>query len=183
MTPAAESPGATPREATPADVAELVRVINLAYRVEDFFIHGDRTDAADIERRLASQDAGFLVIDADASGRLAAAVYVELRGPVGYFGLLSVDPAWQRRGMARRLVEAVERSCRDRGCREAEIDVVDLRTELPPFYAALGYHVVGTAPFKDAHKLKLPAQMVVMRKSLCQPDLPGSGGADVPAAS
>lgn len=164
--PHAEAARAAPRDANVDDAEELVRVINLAYRVEDFFIHGDRTDRDDVLARLARPDAGFLVIDAEAPGRLAAAVYLEPRGTAGYFGLLSVDPAAQRRGHARRLIAAVEARCAAHGCTTVEIDVVDLRTELPPFYAALGYRRAGTAPFKDAHKLKRPASMVVMRKDL-----------------
>lgn len=157
---------AAPREATLEDVPELVRVINLAYRVEDFFIRGDRTDPDDVRERLGRRDAMFLVIDAAAAGRLAAAVYVELRGAIGYFGLLSVDPDFQRQGVARRLVAAVEQRCRDRGCGEIEIDVVNLRSELPAFYGALGYRTIGHAAFRDAHKLRIPAEMVVMRKAL-----------------
>lgn len=155
-----------PRLAGAEDAAEIARVVNLAYRVEDFFIDGDRTSEADVLERLSRPGAGFLVIDGDAPGLLVAAVYVELRGDVGYFGLLSVDPAHQRRGIARRLVDATEAYCASHGCRAVDIDVVDLRTELPPFYHALGYRETGTAGFKDAHKLKRPATMIVMRKTL-----------------
>lgn len=183
LPPEADVTRAVPRDATVDDADELVRVINLAYRVEDFFIHGDRTDRGDVLARLSRPGAGFLVTEAGAPGRLAAAVYLELRGTIGYFGLLSVDPAAQRRGHARRLIAAVEARCAAHGCTSVEIDVVDLRTELPPFYAALGYRPAGTAPFKDAHKLKRPATMVVMRKPLAGRDHAESGGADVPAAS
>lgn len=158
--------GSSPREATVADVPEVVRVVNLAYRVEDFFIDGDRTDAADVGARIARSDAGFLVLDGDRPGELVAAVYVELRGERGYFGLLSVDPAAQGRGHARRLIAGVEAHCRARGCTTLDLDVVDLRTELPPFYLRFGFTRIGTAPFKDLHKLKRPASMVLMSKPL-----------------
>ncbi len=154
------------RPAVPADAEELVRVINLAYRVEDFFIDGDRTDRADVLARMARPGCEFLVVEADAPGRLAAAVFVEERGSRTYFGLLSVDPSQQRRGVARRLIEAVEAGARARGAEAIDIDVVDLRVELPAFYAALGYVQTGTAPFKNADKLKRPAGMLVFSKSL-----------------
>ena len=74
------------------DAPALVRVINLAYRVEDFFVAGDRTDEADVRRRMAKPHAAFLVLDGPDSGELAAAVYAEVRGRRGYFGMLSSIP-------------------------------------------------------------------------------------------
>lgn len=141
-------------------------MVNLAYRVEDFFIHGDRTSEAEVHAGMARPGGAFLVIDGEQPGTLVAAVQVELRGTTGYFGLLSVDPVEQRRGHARRLIAAVEDHCARHGCDTLDIDVVDLRTELPPFYAALGFVATDTAPFKDVHKLKRPAAMIVMRKAL-----------------
>lgn len=164
-----------PRLAEPPDAAEVARVVNLAYRVEDFFIHGDRTDPDDVLARIARPGAGFLVIDDEEPGSLAAAVYVELRGSVGYFGLLAVDPARQGRGYARRVVAGLEEHFARLGCGAVEIDVVNLRTELPAFYHALGYLPTGTAPFKDTHKLKMPAEMILMRKAII-PSVPDPTG-------
>ena len=154
------------RVATPGDVAALVRLINAAYRVEDFFINGDRTNERDVRARLEAPGAAFLVIDAPAGAGLAGAVYVEIRGDRGYFGLLSVDPARQKQGLGRKLVEAVESHCRAAGCRVLDIDVVNLRQELPAFYAALGFVPAGTAPFPDPAKLTRPAHLVMMTKPL-----------------
>jgi hypothetical protein len=58
-----EASTAAPRVATLADVPAIVRVINRAYRVEDFFVDGDRTDDADIRARLSNPAVTFLVID------------------------------------------------------------------------------------------------------------------------
>ncbi|HUQ47725.1 MAG TPA: hypothetical protein VM053_05695 [Gemmatimonadaceae bacterium] len=49
------------------DIPELVRIINLAYRVEDFFIDGDRTNEADVRSRLETPGACFIVVDSDKS--------------------------------------------------------------------------------------------------------------------
>ena len=78
-----------PRAASVGDVPELVRVINLAYRVEDFFINGDRTNDSDVQRRMATPDAGFLVVDDTDPGRLAAAPVAVFESAV----LRSSDPA------------------------------------------------------------------------------------------
>lgn len=66
------------RDATERDVPALVEVINRAYRVEDFFIDGDRTDAADVQARMSRPGAGFLVIDGEAPGTLAAAPFKDM---------------------------------------------------------------------------------------------------------
>jgi len=155
-----------PRPATPADIPELVRVINAAYRVEDFFVTGDRTSAADIAERLARPGAGFLVVEAGEGPALSGAVYLERRRAALYLGMLSVDPACQGAGLGRRLVEAVEARAREEGCAEIEIEVVNLREELPGFYRRLGFVVTGEAPFHTASKLTRPAHMILMRKDV-----------------
>jgi ribosomal protein S18 acetylase RimI-like enzyme len=155
------------RVATLADAPAVARVINRAYRVEDFFIRGDRTNEAEVRMRLSTPDAGFLVIpSSDAAGELAAAVYFEVRGARGYFAMLSVDPAYQKRGFGRLLTGAVEAQCRARGCTCLDIEVVNLREELPAFYARLGFIADRVAPFPDPAKLTRDAHLVLMSKPL-----------------
>jgi len=154
------------RVAHSGDVAALVRLINAAYRVEDFFINGNRTNDTDVRAHLEAPGAAFLVIDDPAGGGLSGAVYVEIRGTRGYFGLLSVDPARQKQGLGRALVVAAESRCRAAGCRVLDIDVVNLRQELPAFYAGFGFVPAGTALFPDPAKLTRPAHLVVMTKQL-----------------
>jgi ribosomal protein S18 acetylase RimI-like enzyme len=155
-----------PRTASAHDVSELVRVINLAYRVENFFVNGDRTNDSDVRGRMARQDGEFLVVDDTDPGRLAAAVYMEIRGERGYFAMLSVDPAVQHRGLGRTLISVIEDRCRAAGCRFLDIEVVNLRDELPAFYSRLGFAPTGEAPFPDPGKLRRPAHLVVMTKAL-----------------
>ena len=159
----------TPRPATLADVPALVRLINRAYRVEAFFVDGDRIGEAEVRERATAPNGSFLVVDGAAPGELAGSVYVELRGARGYFGLLSVDPDAQKRGLGRALVAAAERRCRDAACAWVDISVVNLRAELPPFYARLGYVPFDTAPFPPGERLKRPAHFVLMTKPLVDP--------------
>ncbi len=152
------------RRATAHDITAIVRVVNRAYRVEDFFVIGDRTDESDIRERIARPGACFLVIDD--GDRLAGSVYVELRGRRGYFGLLAVDPDRRKQGVARSLVDAVQDHCRAAGCLDLDMDIVNLRQELPAFYAKLGFTPVATAPFPHPNKLKRDAHLVLMTKPL-----------------
>lgn len=155
----------TVRIATPTDIPEIVRLTNLAFRVEDFFIDGDRTDLADVSERMAREAGCFLVIDGPKQGALVASAYVELRGPRGYFAMLAIDPARQGSGLGREVVHAIEERCRAAGCQGVDLSVVNLRTELPPFYTRLGYTVTGTEPL-TTHTLKREAHFVLMSKEL-----------------
>ena len=146
------------------DEADAVAaLVTLAYRVEAFFVTGDRTNAADVRRRM--QRGEFLVLE-DPPGVLAGCVYVELRSDRGYFGMLSVDPARQGHGFGRALVAEAEARCQAAGCHEMEIEVVNLRTELPPFYRRLGYGEGGTRPFPSDERVTQPAHYIVMTKPL-----------------
>ena len=155
----------TPRGATADDIPALVSLINSAYRVEDFFVNGDRTSAEDVGARIEAPNASFLVVDG-AAGELAGAVYVDVKGSRGHFALLSVDPFLQRKGLGRSLIVAAEEHCRSAGCRSLDLEVVNLRSELPAYYAALGFEAVGTAPFPDPSKLSRDAHLVLMTKRL-----------------
>jgi N-acetylglutamate synthase-like GNAT family acetyltransferase len=150
------------RPAASRDVPAMTRVINAAYRVEDFFKAGDRTDEHAIAALLAAD--AFLIVE-DERG-MCGCVYVQQSGDRGYFGMLAVDPARQGEGHGRRLVEAAERHCRALGCTRMDLSIVNLRTELPPFYRKLGYEEVGTAPFPEPAQVTRPCHMIKMAKPL-----------------
>ena len=150
------------RTARPADVGAVTAIINAAYQVERFFVDGDRTSEDEVRRYMAK--GAFLVAEED--GRPAGCVYIEQRGDRGYFGLLAVDPAQHGKGLGRTLVEAAEERLRRAGCIAMDISVVDLRTELPPFYRRLGYVETGTAPFPDPEKATRPCHFILMSKPL-----------------
>jgi GNAT superfamily N-acetyltransferase len=156
-----------PRVAGPADVPALARVINQAYAVERFFVEGARTSEAGVAERLANANAVFLVVDDPATpNELAGAVYVEIRKERGYFAMLAVDPRRQGSGLGRLLVTAAEDHCRAAGCAFIDIEVVNLRSELPAFYAKFGYTPYATTPFRSPERLLRDAHLVVMTKPL-----------------
>jgi GNAT superfamily N-acetyltransferase len=162
-------PPAVLREARPDDIPGLVRLINQAFRVESPFVTGERTNAGQLETLWARGT--FFVADAigraDSTFPIAGCVYSERRGDGrGDIGMRAVDPARQGEGLGRRLMEQAEQRCRDRGCTEAVITVINLRTELFPLYRRLGYEACGTEPYLDVHRMLEPLHFIVMRKSL-----------------
>jgi GNAT superfamily N-acetyltransferase len=155
------------RAATPADAAEVVRVTNTAYVVESFFIDGTRTDEDEVRRLIAQPQSSFLVVDdPETPDRLRASVYVEIDGSAGYFAMLAVDPPHQGKGLARLLIQVVEGHCRAAGCTRLDFDMINLRHELPAFYARFGFVQVGTAEMGDRHKLKQECYRIKMSKAL-----------------
>jgi N-acetylglutamate synthase-like GNAT family acetyltransferase len=150
------------RRASASDVTALTALINVAYQVEKFFKIGDRTDEAEVTDLL--DKSAFLVHDEN--GRILGCVHVLLQGERGYFGLLAVHPDLRGLGLAKRLVAAAEAYGKEAGCRAMDLSVVDLRTELHPFYRALGYAERTTAPFPRPELATQPCHLIVMSKAL-----------------
>lgn len=158
------------RIAEERDIATIVEHVNLAYRVEDFFIEGNRTHESEVGALLA-RDTFFLA--EDESGLLAS-VHVRISGDRGYLGMLSVHPRLQGRGLGRRMVAEAERFAAESGCRFMDLTYVNLREELPAFYRKLGYRETGTAPFTETWKLRMPAEFITMSRELALAPAPGA---------
>ena len=153
------------RAATPADIAAIVSVTNRAYAVEQFCIRGQRTNPEDVQAHL--QDGHFLLLEETTHPtRVLGSVFVAITGERGSLGLLAVAPEAQGKGFAKALVAAVEARCSLAGCQVLELSVVNLRTELFPFYTRLGFTPVGTLPFPVPEKILQPLHLVQMTKAL-----------------
>jgi len=150
------------RNATDSDVDAIVRLVNTAFLVEQFFIERDRTNSEMVRGLI--QKGNFLLAEEGQS--LAACVYVELRGERGYLGMLSVEPSRQRMGLGRQLLAEAENYFREAGCRYSDLMIVDVRTELLTMYRQFGYVETGTAPYENRFPTKIPVHFISMSKSL-----------------
>jgi GNAT superfamily N-acetyltransferase len=145
-----------------ADAEAIFRLINAAFQVERFLFDADRITMEEVRSRFLT---GKFIL-ATENGVPAGCVYIEPGDERAYLGLLSVDPARQRSGLGKALMSAAEDRCRAAGCRFMDLRIVNLRTELPPYYRKLGYVENGTAPFPDDAHPKLPCHFIVMSKPL-----------------
>ena len=152
----------TYRTASASDAEALVALINSAFEVERAFFSTKRIDLAKTQTHL-NKGTFFLAED---GGKLAGCNYVELRRESGYFGLLSVDPSYQGRGLGRELVDQAEKFCRNSGCGVMRIRVLNHRTELPPFYEKLGYRAVETEDVEQEPSALMPYHFIIMEKPL-----------------
>jgi GNAT superfamily N-acetyltransferase len=153
------------------DAEAIVSVINAAFRqAESFLIDRDRIDLETVRELLRTGI--FLVEDkaanntADDLDALCGCVYVELRGERSYLGLLSVDPQHQKSGLGSKLMDAAEDYSAKAGSRFMDLQIVNLRKELPDFYHRRGYIETGTAPFPPDLNPKLACHFVKMSKPL-----------------
>jgi predicted N-acetyltransferase YhbS len=155
------------RVAEKREAEAITRVINAAFRkAESFFIERDRIDLEKVQGLLRTGE--FLVCEN--AGTIAGCVYVEMRGERpylrSYLGLLAVDPGAQRAGVGSKLMSVAEEHCRKAGSRFMDIQIVNLRRELPEFYYRRGYVETGTAPFTPGLNPKVPCHFVKMSKAL-----------------
>src|SRR5262245_38262624 len=151
------------RLATIDDAATLAGIINRAFIVEAFFKIGDRTSPEDI---ISLMRAGASFLIAESSAQAVACVLVKIKGATGYFGMLSVDPEQQGTGLGRVLIDASEAHLRELGCRQIEIEVVNLRDELPPLYEKFGYTKTEERPVNGPERPSQQCRLVVMTKML-----------------
>ncbi len=152
------------RKAVPADIPELVRVINRAYEAEAFCIAGDRTHAEEVA---SFMEAGVFLVLPDGADRLRGSVFLRREGEIRwYLGLLSVDPDFQGQGLGRVLVEGAEAFCRREGGKFLDLTVVSARQELFTFYGRLGFSPNDVLPFRAPEKLKVPCHLVKFTKAL-----------------
>ncbi len=151
------------RVATMPEAKAITDVINAAFRkAESFLIDRDRIDLEKVQSLL--QTGEFLVSDEE--GVVIGCVYLEMRNDRSYLGLLAVDPKLQNLGLGSKLMNAAEDHCRKAGSRFMDIQIVNLRNELPDFYHRRGYVETGTAPFTAGLNPKLPCHFVKMSKPL-----------------
>ena len=91
----------------------------------------------DIERKLKVDRDLFLV--GILSGKIIASVMGGYEGHRGWINYLAVDPAHQRNGYGRRMMQAVEKRIRARGCPKINLQVRSSNDGVIKFYQSIGY--------------------------------------------
>jgi predicted N-acetyltransferase YhbS len=149
------------RDADLRDVPAITAVINAAFRrAESFFVDSERIDEAKVTELLRT---GKFLVAQDGS-TVIGCVYVELKGDRAYIGLLSVDPERQKTGLGSKLMDGAEEYCRNSRAQFVDLQIVNIRPELPRFYRRRGYVENGTAPFPAEIATKIPCHFVKMTK-------------------
>jgi GNAT superfamily N-acetyltransferase len=82
--------------------------------------------------------------------------------------MLAVRPDAQGRGLGGRLIAEAEAWAARAGASVMDIKVVNLRTDLLPRYARMGYVATGTEPYEHRPVLQ-PCHFILMEKGLRGP--------------
>lgn len=149
-------PTLTFRDAGPADVPEIVALVESAYRgetsrtgwtTEADILEGQRTDPDGVRDVIESVGSRMLLAERD--GTLIACCQLEHRGDAGYFGMFAVRPGQQGGGLGKVVIAEAERIARDEfGVARMEMTVISVRAELIAFYERRGYRRTGDlSPF------------------------------------
>ena len=93
--------------------------------------------ALDIQRKLKVQSEMFLVGLLD--GKTVASVMAGYDGHRGWINYLAVHPAFQRKGLARKMMDAAEVCLREAGCPKINLLIRDTNVDVLKFYESLDY--------------------------------------------
>jgi GNAT superfamily N-acetyltransferase len=148
------------RVAGPADVPEVVALVESAYRgdasragwtTEAHLLGGQRTDADAVHEVMARPDSWVLLaeLDGELDGELVGCCHLERTDDqTAYFGLFSVRPGLQGHGLGRALLGEAERRAVGFGAIRMRMTVIRQRPDLIAWYERLGYARTGaTSPF------------------------------------
>jgi len=139
------------RPAVAGDVPAIVALVESAYRgeasrvgwtTEADFLEGRRTGPDDIESIIAREQS--LILLAERDGELLACANVAVEDGAGYFGMFSVVPSLQGKGIGSVVLAEAERIAAEQwSCPSMRMTVIDIREDLIPFYERRGYHRTG----------------------------------------
>jgi ribosomal protein S18 acetylase RimI-like enzyme len=139
------------RDATEADVDDLVALIESAYRGESsragwtseaHLLGGRRTDAEGVRAVVTAPDSRMLAVERD--GALVACCQLQHLGEHAYFGMFAVRPALQGAGLGKTVLAEAERRARAAwGVREMHMTVITAREDLIAWYERRGYRRTG----------------------------------------
>jgi ribosomal protein S18 acetylase RimI-like enzyme len=168
------------RTAGADDVRAIVALVQSAYRgeasragwtTEADLLDGQRTDVDEVAALIGASASRILLCEQ--GGVLLASAHLEKHAATCHFGMFAVRPDRQGSGLGQAMLAEAERMARDEwGCREMQMTVITLRTELIAWYERRGYRRTGVFkpfPYGDA-RFGLPKRddlrMELLRKPL-----------------
>lgn len=165
-------------KATEADVENLFKLINSAYRgetakkgwtTEAYILDGGRIDQTALLEMI--EDPMHTIMLITRKSNLVGCIDLK-KTPEGlYLGMVTVDPECQNLGIGKKLLEMAERFAEDASINRLYMTVIDIRTELIDWYLRKGYQrtsIIQPFPYNDSRFgiPRTPLQFVVLEKFL-----------------
>ncbi len=144
------------RRAKELDVEQLVPIINEAYSYQDAVKGEQRTTSDKLKSRMKEVD--FYKVYS--KQELIGCVYLEPREQVLHFGLLTLVPQYRGKGIAKKLMLAIEKYARNNSFLSIELDYMSLAPWLKRYYEKYGFEATGEVTQWGS------IDLIKMRKSL-----------------
>ncbi|MEO5948205.1 MAG: GNAT family N-acetyltransferase [Chitinophagaceae bacterium] len=166
-------------KASIADIAELVPLINSAYRGEaskkgwtteaDLLVGAMRTDVTMLTE-LMSNPKSVMLKFTNEEKIIIGSVYLDIQERGLYLGMLTVSPLLQAGGIGKQLMYASEAFAKENNCSCIFMNVISIRHELVAWYEKLGYYKTGeTKPLPADNRFGVPTQPIefaIMEKKM-----------------
>lgn len=145
----------TVRQASEKDLQPLVGMINSAYREEQTvswkseaeLLAGVRTDLEALKELIASPKKALLILnlsDRDQKDVMVGCVLLENKDTFSYLGMLTIHPAFQNLGLAKKLLAYSEQFILQHWrLNKILMTVIGQRQELIQYYQRFGYQLTG----------------------------------------
>ena len=169
----------TYRAASAGDARAIVALVQSAYRgeasragwtTEADLLDGQRTDADAVAALIGAPASRILLCER--GGAVLVTAHLERHAATCHLGMFAVRPGRQGSGLGRAMLAEAERIARDEwACREMQMTVITLRTELIAWYERRGYRRTGVFrpfPYGDA-RFGLPKRDDLRLEVLCKP--------------
>lgn len=153
------------RNAVPNDAPAVAKLVNGAYRGESSkggwtteadLLGGQRTDADKVGDIINAQNQSILLAESDetlhGTATLVGCAHLTFHSDHVYFGMLSVSPVAQGKGIGRQLLAEIEAIAAAMGLFRVVMSVIHLRHELIAYYVRRGYvptGVIHAFPMQD----------------------------------
>lgn len=140
------------KTANASDVFSLAELVNSAYRgdssragwtTEAELLDGQRTDNDSLLESINTPK-NQIEMAYDEKGHLIGCVHIkEEENGVLYFGMLTVSPSLQAKGLGKEIIKHVEEIAQKKNCHSIRISVIPQRKELIAFYERRGFVSTG----------------------------------------
>ena len=160
------------RTAQVEDADKISQLVNSAYRgdeakkgwtTEAYILDGQRTDLEKILEMILDRNASIEL--AIGNNVILGCVYI-LKEPSNlYFGMLTVKPELQNKGVGRLLLSHVEELAKSWGFKKIRMTVIRGRKELIEYYERRGYKETGnTEAFPEDPRYGIPKTKLVLNE-------------------
>ena len=148
------------KTATNQNAQEIANLVNSAYRgeysqqgwtTEASLLGGQRTDAESLQRLIDSPlNQIEIAYEAESQSIIGSVHLIQEIPDTLYFGMLTVEPRAQAKGLGKIILKHVENIALRYGLKRIRFTVIPNRTELVAFYQRRGFNATGKSePFPE----------------------------------